>query len=290
MKPAPFGYHDPSTTDEAVALLATLENARALAGGQSLVPMMNFRYAMPDHLIDLNGVAELDQIEIGNDIVLGTMVRQRRIEFSEDLRQACPILLDAILKVGHRQTRNRGTIGGSLCNLDPSAELAAMMMLHDARLTARSARGARDIAMRDFAQGFMTTALEPDELLTQVAFTPWGEGHGHGFHEYARRHGDFAICSSGVLVEADAYGLVTRLAVAIGGVGPAPVRLREAEAAAVGQPLSEQLVAEIAAVAGRVDAVSDAHVGADYRRHLAGVLTRRAMASAMGKIKAAAHV
>ncbi|MDB5642594.1 MAG: molybdopterin dehydrogenase [Hyphomicrobiales bacterium] len=290
MKPAPFGYHDPSTTDEAVALLATLENARALAGGQSLVPMMNFRYAMPDHLIDLNGVAELDRIEIGSDIVLGAMVRQRRIEFSKELRHACPILIDALLNVGHRQTRNRGTLGGSLCNLDPSAELAAMMMLLDARLTARSARGAREIAMADFAQGFMTTALEPDELLTQVAFTPWRTGHGHGFHEYARRHGDFAICSSGVLIEADARGAVTRLAIVIGGVGPAPVRLREAETAAVGQPISAKLIAEIAAVAERVDAVSDAHVGADYRRHLAGVLTRRAMASAIEELKAVAHV
>jgi carbon-monoxide dehydrogenase medium subunit len=290
MKPAPFGYHDPSTTDEAVALLATLENARALAGGQSLVPMMNFRYAMPDHLIDLNGVAELDSVEIGDEIVLGAMVRQRRIEFSEDLRNACPILIDALLKVGHRQTRNRGTIGGSLCNLDPSAELAAMMMLLDARMTARSARGARDIAMPDFAQGFMTTALEPDELLTQVAFTPWRKGHGYGFHEYARRHGDFAICSSGVLIEADARGSVARLAIVIGGVGPTPVRLKEAEVAAVGQPLSAELATYVASVAERVDAVSDVHVGADYRRHLAGVLTRRAMASATGKLKAAAHV
>ncbi|MDB5546409.1 MAG: molybdopterin dehydrogenase [Hyphomicrobiales bacterium] len=290
MKPAPFGYHDPSTTDEAVALLATLENARALAGGQSLVPMMNFRYAMPDHLIDLNGVAELDSVEIGDEIVLGAMVRQRRIEFSEELRNACPILIDALLKVGHRQTRNRGTIGGSLCNLDPSAELAAMMMLLDARMTARSARAARDIAMPDFAQGFMTTALEPDELLTHVAFTPWRKGHGYGFHEYARRHGDFAICSSGVLIEADARGSVARLAIVIGGVGPTPVRLKEAEVAAVGQPLSAELATYVASVAERVDAVSDVHVGADYRRHLAGVLTRRAMASATGKLKAAAHV
>jgi carbon-monoxide dehydrogenase medium subunit len=165
-----------------------------------------------------------------------------------------------------------------------------MMMLLDARMTARSARGARDIAMPDFAQGFMTTALEPDELLTQVAFTPWRKGHGYGFHEYARRHGDFAICSSGVLIEADARGSVARLAIVIGGVGPTPVRLKEAEVAAVGQPLSAELATYVASVAERVDAVSDVHVGADYRRHLAGVLTRRALASATGKLKAAAHV
>jgi carbon-monoxide dehydrogenase medium subunit len=290
MKPGPFTYHDPTELADAVALIGTHENARALAGGQSLVPMMNFRYAMPDHLIDLNGVADLDTIQTGEEIVLGAMVRQRRIEFSEDLRNACPILIDALLNVGHRQTRNRGTIGGSLCNLDPSAELAAMMMLLDARLTSRSARGAREIAMSDFARGFMTTALEPDELLTHVKFTPWRKGHGYGFHEYARRHGDFAICSSGVLIEADARGSVARLAIVIGGVGPAPVRLKEAEAAAVGQPLSVDLATDVAAIAERVDAVSDVHVGADYRRHLAGVLTRRAMASAIGKLKAAAHV
>lgn len=290
MKPAPFTYHDPSTTDEAVALLATLENARALAGGQSLVPMMNFRYSMPDHLIDLNGVADLDGIEIGDDIVLGAMVRQRQIEFSTDLRTACPILVDALLHVGHRQTRNRGTIGGSLCNLDPSAELAAMMMLLDARLTARSHRGARELRMADFARGFMTTALEPDEMLTQVRFRTWPTKHGHGFHEYARRHGDFAICSSGVLIEPDSRGSIARIAIVLGGVSATPVRLREAEAAAVGQPITQGLVSEIAAVAERVDAVSDAHVGADYRRHLAGVLTRRAMTSAIAKLEVAAHV
>ena len=290
MKPAPFGYHDPSTIDEAVALLARLENARPLAGGQSLVPMMNFRYAMPDHLIDLNGVANLDVIDIGEDITLGAMTRQRAIEFSQELRGACPILVAALLNVGHRQTRNRGTIGGSLCNLDPSAELPAMMLLHDAELTAQSTRGARRIRMSDFAQGYMTTALEPDELLTSVRFARWGRGHGHGFHEFARRHGDFAICSAGVLIEADARGLVARMAVVVGGLGPAPVRLRDAEAAAVGQPLSDKLVAEISAVAERVDAMSDAHVSADYRRHLAGVLTRRAMKSAIANCGAAAHV
>jgi carbon-monoxide dehydrogenase medium subunit len=290
MKPAPFGYHDPSTIDEAVALLARLENARALAGGQSLVPMMNFRYAMPDHLIDLNGVAKLDSIEVGDDIALGAMTRQRAIEFSRELRQACPVLVSALLNVGHRQTRNRGTIGGSLCNLDPSAELPAMMLLHDAELTAQSTRGVRRIRMADFAQGYMTTALEPDELLTGIRFARWSRGHGHGFHEFARRHGDFAICSSGVLIEADARGSVARMAVVIGGLGPAPVRLREAEAAAVGQPLSDELVTEIAAVAERLDAMSDAHVSADYRRHLAGVLTRRAMKSAIANCGAAAHV
>lgn len=158
MKPAPFGYHDPLSVADAVRLLAQFENARPLAGGQSLVPMMNFRYATPDHLIDLNGIAELSAISVGNKITLGAMTRQRDVEFSQDIRAACPILHEALLNVGHRQTRNRGTIGGSLCNLDPSAEIPAMMMLHDAQLTAQSVRGARDIAMADFALGFMTTA------------------------------------------------------------------------------------------------------------------------------------
>lgn len=290
MKPAPFGYHDPKTIEDAVALMAQLENVRALAGGQSLVPMMNFRYAMPDHLIDLNGVAGLDMLEIGDNIRMGAMLRQRRIEFSEELRTACPIIHEALLHVGHRQTRNRGTIGGSLCHLDPAAEMPAMMLLLDAQMMAFSVRGARTMRVDEFAIGFMTTALEPDELLTEIRLTPWKPGHGYGFHEYARRHGDFAICSAGVLIEADLKGAVSRLAVVVGGLGPVPQRLSETEAAAIGQPISAKLVEDIVAAAGQVETMSDAHVSAEYRSHLAGVMTRRAMTTAIARLGVKAHV
>ena len=290
MKPAPFTYHDPATIDDVVALYATLENARPLAGGQSLVPMMNFRYVTPDHLIDLNGVAELAKISLGPKIVLGAMTRQRDIEFSQDVKQACPILHEALLHVGHRQTRNRGTIGGSLCNLDPSAETPAMMLLHDARMTIRSARGARDMAIEDFAQGFMTTALDSDEILVDAQFDAWPSGHGFGFCEYARRHGDYAIASAGVLMTTDQLGRVARLAIVIGGLGPVPQRLRETEAAALGEPLGERLIDEIVHAASSLEAMDDAHVSGAYRQHLAGVLVRRAMQKAISRMKSDAHV
>ena len=143
MKPAPFTYHDPATLSEAVAVLASHENARPLAGGQSLVPMMNFRYAAPDHLVDLNGIDALRGLEVGARIAIGAMTRQREVEFSTEMAAACPILIEALRHVGHRQTRNRGTIGGSLCHLDPAAETPAIMLLHDAVLfgLARSAHG-----------------------------------------------------------------------------------------------------------------------------------------------------
>src|SRR3954471_1056192 len=172
MKPAPFTYPDPVTIDEAVGLLGTLENARPLAGGQSLVPMMNFRYAAPDHVVDLNRVADMAGVTIGAKIRIGAMARQRDVEFSEDLARAVPVLREALLNVGHRQTRNRGTIGGSLCHLDPAAELPAIMMLHDAVLTARSAGDIRQMPMSEFALGFMTSSLDVGEILTDVEFDP----------------------------------------------------------------------------------------------------------------------
>lgn len=277
MKPAPFGYHDPTSVDEAVELYDRLENARPLAGGQSLVPMMNFRYAVPDHLIDLNGVEELSHVNIGQRVTIGAMTRQRDLEFSQAVAHRCPILREALLNVGHRQTRNRGTIGGSLCHLDPSAEMSAMMMLHDATLTARTVKGERQIPFADFALGFMTTALEPNELLTRIDFDCWPEGHGFAFEEYARRHGDFAIASAGALVTLDGRGLVQRVAIVVGGVEAVPVRLHDVEQASVGQPFSEELIASIADAAGRLDGTDDAHVSAEYRRHLARVLVARAL-------------
>ena len=288
MKPAPFTYHDPSTVDEAVALLAAHENARPLAGGQSLVPMMNFRYAMPDHLIDLNGIEGLASISAGPRITIGAMTRQRSVEFSREIMQACPILVAALKNVGHRQTRNRGTIGGSLCHLDPAAETPAMMILHDAELTAVSVRGARQIPVSDFALGFMATALEPDELLTQISFDAWPSGHGHGFEEYARRHGDFAIASCGVLLTLDESGLMSRFATVIGGLATAPVRLPDFEAAAVGAPADKDFADAFAVAASGVEAMDDAYVTGAYRQHLAGVMAKRALkralASAGGKV------
>src|SRR6476659_6387766 len=169
MKPPPFRYHDPKTVSEAVGLLGSLENAKLLAGGQSLMPMLNMRFVLPDHVIDLNKVEGLSYIRSNNGVIeIGAMTRQRDLEFSEVVARLCPLMHEALRHVGHRQTRNRGTIGGSLCHLDPSAELVNICMLFDATLHAQSSRGTRDIPMTDFAAGYMTTALEPDELLSGI--------------------------------------------------------------------------------------------------------------------------
>ena len=283
MKPAPFTYHDPSSVAEAVKILASHENARPLAGGQSLVPMMNFRYAAPDHLVDLNGIAELQSLSVGSRLTIGTMVRQRTIEFSNDVEAACPILVEALRNVGHRQTRNRGTLGGSLCHLDPAAETPAMMMLHDAELSVQSSDGIRKLPMSEFALGFMTTAIEPNEMLTEISFDAWPLGHGHGFEEYARRHGDFAIASCGVLLTLDASGAIARFAAVVGGLAPVPARLAEFEATAIGARPDEDFAKAFAAAAKSVEATDDAHVSAHYRQHLAGVLSGRALRKALAR-------
>ena len=289
MKPPPFTYHDPRTIDEAMGLLAEKENAKLLAGGQSLMPMLNFRYVLPDHVIDLNPISPLSYIEDrGDRLAIGAMTRQRDIEFADAVAKRCPLLHEAIRQVGHRQTRNRGTLGGSLSHLDPSAELPSVAMALDATVHARSRRGERDIAMADFPTGYMTPALEPDELLTGVTFPLWPAGHGHAFVEFARRHGDFAIASAAVLLDCDASGVVRRASVTVSGVGPSPVRCREAEDMLAGEPGSENLFREAAETCRKIDAMEDVFAAAWYRQHLAAVLSRRAIEQAHARTRAGA--
>src|ERR1700739_3456638 len=191
MKPPPFSYHDPRTVEEAVGLLARLDNAKLLAGGQSLMPMLNMRFVLPDHVIDLNRVEGLGFIrEAPGALEIGAMTRQRDLEFSDVVRARCPLMDEAIRHVGHRQTRNRGTLGGSLCHLDPSAELVSVATALDAAATGAGPKGQRTIAFKDFPVAFMTPAREPDDLVTAVRFPDWPKGHGHAFVEFARRHGD----------------------------------------------------------------------------------------------------
>src|SRR5271163_1850102 len=166
MKPPNFSYHDPRTTADAVGLLSSLENAKLLAGGQSLMPMLNMRFVLPDHIIDLNRVEGLNYINAhGDTLEIGAMTRQRDIEFSDIVKKKCPLMHEAIAQVGHRQTRNRGTIGGSLCHLDPSAELVSVASALDAVVTVAGKDGERQIAFADFPRGYMTSGVEPDEML-----------------------------------------------------------------------------------------------------------------------------
>jgi aerobic carbon-monoxide dehydrogenase medium subunit len=285
MKPPPFSYHDPRTVADAVGLLGSLENAKLLAGGQSLMPMLNMRYVLPDHIIDLNRIDGLSYIRANNGTLdIGAMTRQRDIEFSDLVRERCPIMHEAICQVGHRQTRNRGTLGGSLCHLDPAAELVSLAAALDAKVTVAGKNGTRSVDFSAFPVAYMTPALEPDEVLTGATFPCWPAGHGYAFIEFSRRHGDFAIVSAAVLIEEDTNGKVTRASVTLGGMGPAPVRASEVERALVGETIEEKRMREICESLRKLDAIEDIHAPASYRQQLATVLPRRALLKAHERI------
>jgi carbon-monoxide dehydrogenase medium subunit len=194
------------------------------------------------------------------------------------------LLYEAIAQVGHRQTRNRGTVGGSLCHLDPSAEIVAVAAALDGTVSVASAGAKRDIAFAVFPRGYMTPAIEADEMVTGLTLPLWPKGHGYAFIEFARRHGDFAICSAAALIEEDGSGRITRASVTIGGVGPGPVRAREVERAITGQTASEALFREACESCRKIEAMSDVHAPADYRQHLAAVLSRRALEKAHSRV------
>jgi carbon-monoxide dehydrogenase medium subunit len=285
MKPPPFAYHDPQSIPEVVGLLSRFENTKLLAGGQSLMPMLNMRFVQPDHVIDLNRVAGLSFIrENDGALEIGAMTRQRELEFSEIVRRRCPLLHEAIALVGHRQTRNRGTIGGSLCHLDPAAELVAVGAALDAALTVSGPEGTREMEFAAFPVAYMTPAIDLTELLTAVRLPFWPEGHGFAFVEFARRHGDFAIVSAAALLTEDAAGTITRASVTLGGMGVAPVRARAVEAALVGQRPEDKLLREACESCRTFEAVEDIHAPASYRQHLAAVMARRALERARGRL------
>jgi aerobic carbon-monoxide dehydrogenase medium subunit len=284
MKPAPFAYHDPTRLDEALALLAAKENARVLAGGQSLIPMLNFRYLQPDDIIDVNRIAELAGITRENGALrIGAMTRQRDVEFSDAVAKDIPLMREAVLQVGHRQTRNRGTVGGSLAHLDPAAELPLVACALDATVHAASVRGAREIVFTEYAQGFMSPALEPDEMVTAVSFPVWGNGS--AFVEFARREGDFAIVAVAAQLELSG-GTIKRAAVALGGMGPTYIRARDAEAALTGAKAGPEAFRAAAEACANIEAIDDIHAPGSYRQHLAGVLVRRALERACTRVHA----
>jgi len=285
MKPPPFSYHDPQTVSEAVRLLGSLDNAKLLAGGQSLMPMLNFRFVLPDHVIDLNRVEGLSYIrESGDTLEIGAMTRQRDLEFSGTVRARWPIMHEALLQVGHRQTRNRGTIGGSLCHLDPAAELVTLATAYDATVTVVGPNGQREIAFADFPAAYMAPSIELNELVTAVRFPRWSPNHSYAFIEFSRRHGDFAITSAAVLLEAEGAGKITRASVTLGGVGTAPTRAREVEQAIVGEGASPELFRAAGESCRKFEALDDVHAPASYRQHLAAVLSRRALEKAHARL------
>jgi aerobic carbon-monoxide dehydrogenase medium subunit len=288
MKPAPFSYHRPGSIAETIRLLATTENPKIIAGGQSLMAMMNFRYAMPDHLIDIARIPELQRIVVDDALLhIGAMTRQRDLEFSKAVTEAAPLFGAALRHVGHRQTRNRGTIGGSLAHADPSAELPTVCLAYDADIEIMGQDGSRLVTMRDFAAGFMSTAVGYDELLVSVQLPRWPKGHGYSFQEYARRHGDFAVVGAAVLLNADAGGAIDKVSIALCGVGDKPLRRDEAESLLQGRPLDKDSIQKAANLAADLKPIEDIHGTAAYRRHLARVLTGRALHEAWGRIGSA---
>jgi carbon-monoxide dehydrogenase medium subunit len=288
MKPPPFRYHDPRTVGEAVGLLGHLENAKLLAGGQSLMPMLNMRFVLPDHIIDLNRVEGLSYIrEAEGALEIGAMTRQRDLEFSDAVRARWPIMHEALLQVGHRQTRNRGTIGGSLCHLDPAAELVSLATGYDATVTVAGPNGQRELPFAQFPVAYMTPAIEPNEVVVAVRFPRWSPDHSYAFIEFSRRHGDFAITSAAALIEADGGGKIARASVTIGGMGTVPTRACEVEQAIVGQVPTSELFRDACESCRKLEAIDDVHAPASYRQHLAAVLSRRALEKAHARSRAA---
>lgn len=280
MKPAPFDYVRPSSVDEALAALAADGDAKLLAGGQSLIPAMNFRLAAPTRLIDLGGLDELRGIEAPDTggLVIGTMTRQREVERSAEVRERCPLLAELMPWIAHPQIRNRGTIGGSLAHADPAAELPAVMLALDATLVARGPAGERRIPASGFYVGLFTTALAPDEMLVRIEIPAAEPGTRSAFEEVSRRQGDFALAGVAVSVTVGADGSVADASICLLSVGDGPVAASAGAAALLGAPLSDATIAAAAAAtAAELDPPGDIHASPAYRRHLAEVLTRRAL-------------
>lgn len=281
MKPPPFSYHAPASVQEAVSLLASLENARVLAGGQSLVPMLNMRFATPDHVIDINRIPELAGVSVrGGEVVIGAMTRQRELEFSAEIGEHLPLMHEALQYVGHRQTRNRGTIGGSLCHLDPAAELPTVSAAYDAVVEIVNDAGAREIPFDEFPLGYLTPSLEPTEMVRAIRFPLWPKGAGSAFVEFARRHGDFAIVSVAALLLFGADGKVERASLTLGGVGTGPLRMYDVESALVGDALTVDAINAASQACGEIEVDDDPYTPAHYRKHLCRTLVARALETA----------
>jgi carbon-monoxide dehydrogenase medium subunit len=286
MKAAPFRYHRPSTIVEAVELLATLDDAKVIAGGQSLMPMMNFRLVTPEHLIDLGGIEELVGLsEEKNTLTIGAMTTQRTLERSQLLARDCPLITAALRHVGHQQTRNRGTIGGSLCHLDPGAELPVAAAALDAVLIAAGRSGERRIPFDEFSVGLLSNALSPGELLARIELPKAAQRTGTAFLEFNRRPADFAVVSVAASLALDAAGRIAHAAIAVGGSFEAPVRLRAFETASVGQRPEPALFDAATREAEAIECVGDDVYPAEYRQELAGVLVRRALDAALVDVK-----
>lgn len=278
MKPSPFDYHDPESIDAALELMQTLPNAKIIAGGQSLMAMLNFRFLQPDHLIDLRRIPELTHIEEQDDkIRIGAMVRQRELEHSAVIAKNHPLMGLALEHVGHIQTRNRGTIGGSLCHLDPAAELPVVALALDGEVWVRGAQGDYSLKMPEFALAYMMPNIAPEDFVTAICFPRPSNRRGSAFREFARRHGDFAIVSVAVVIDVDKTDRIVKVRLAVGGAGSVPQRGKEFEAALEGINLSDVPSETLPGSLDDLEYIADSYYSADYRRRLTRTLCRRAL-------------
>ena len=291
MKPASFEFFDPRNLNEALDLLNQHGNdAKILAGGQSLMPLMNLRLVRPKVIVDINRVTELTYIQPGIEggLAVGSLTRHRALERSPLVREQNPLLAEALPLIGHAEIRNRGTIGGSLVHADPAAELPALALLLDAELVLRSLNGERVVHAKDFFQSYMTTAIEPVELLTEIRFPTWLSRPGWAIQEVSRRAGDFAMVGVAALLTGNGNGTCEDARIALFGVHATPVRMEQAEAMLKGARLDNRILVEAASVVAEVlEPDSDIHASAEYRKDVAGVLTRRALERAMQRLREA---
>jgi aerobic carbon-monoxide dehydrogenase medium subunit len=284
LKPSRFRYFAARSVEEATKLLAEHgDEARVLAGGQSLVPLMNMRLVRPAVLIDLNSIAELSYVRAWDGgVAIGAMTRDAMLERDAAAAARLPLLVEAAHYVGHPAIRNRSTVGGSIAHADPAAELPAVMVALDAQFEVRNASGSRTIAAQDFFQGYLSTSLKQGEMLTEVRVPGLPSRAGSAFVEFARREGDYALAGVAAVVALDEDGTIADARLSLCSVGPSSVRASAAEGALRGQHPSNELwsTAAAAVVSALREPPSDIHGSADYRRHLAGVLTERALALA----------
>ena len=279
MKPAVFSYHRPRSLEEALSLLTLYGfDAKVIAGGQSLAPMMNMRFAQQAHLIDLNALPQLAGVtREGDTLAIGAMTRHHEIATSATVRAACPLLADAAATIGHYAIRQRGTLGGSLAHADPAAQMPLIASTLGARIDIAGPDGSREIPATQFLTSVMTTDLAADEIVRTVRFPALRAGERHAFEAYSRRHGDFAIASCAVTAEF-AGSKFSGLRIGLGGVADVPLVLEELAAGFVGEAADTRTVARIAdAVAGAIDPHDQPDISAAYRRDLVKALTARAL-------------
>ena len=285
MKPPPFDYLRAESTEAALAALAQQgDEVKVLAGGQSLIAMMNLRLVRPQMLVDINRLTDLDYIKQDNgSLTIGALTRQAAVEESALISEACPLMAEAIKHVAHKPIRNRGTIGGNLVHADPTSELPAVAVALDATFTVRSQAGERTLSAADFFVGYLTTAIKPNELLTEIRVTSWPQGQGWSFMEYSPRKGDYALVGVAATLQVS-DGICQAARLVYTGVGEHTLRITEAEQALVGNPPGEAAFQEAADIASRsVDPSSDVHASADYRRDLVRALTTRALQQALDR-------